>query len=99
MAPFFESAMYFERRAAKARGERERERLHEVAAFYRKLSTITPDFPPEYRMPRINRKDRYEARAEELRTMAEHYHAPKCRGELSWLAKIYEQLGASVARI
>ena len=67
MAPFVESAMYFERRAAKAHGERERERLHEVAAFYRKLSIITPDFPREYRMPRTNRKNRYEARAEELR--------------------------------
>jgi|SRR5262245_56702411 len=98
MAPFFESAMYFERRAAKARAEGEQKRLLEVATFYRGLSAIAPDFPPGYKMPSLERKGRYAARAEELRTMAEHFHDPKCRAELLSIAKVYEQLSASVAR-
>jgi hypothetical protein len=85
-----DTAHDFTRRAKEAREPDERLRLREVASFYARLAGITPDFPSGYESwRRTSRATRYEARAEECRTIADHLTDPKCREQMLALADTY----------
>jgi hypothetical protein len=87
---FAQTADYFHRRANHAHEPDERLRLREIASFYARLSGITPDFPSRYKSwDRTSRATRYEARAEECRTIADHLTDPKCREQMLSLADMY----------
>jgi hypothetical protein len=93
---FASSAGYFEQRALRARDDNERQRLLEVAEFYRSLARIAPSLPhgfkPNGTMPANARLQRWEARAEECRVLAEHFKDPECRQRLVRLAETYDKL-------
>jgi hypothetical protein len=93
---FASSAGYFEQRALRARDDNERQRLLEVADFYRSLARITPALPHGFRLngsaPANTRFQRWEARAEECRVLAEHFKDPQCRQQLVRLAETYDKL-------
>jgi hypothetical protein len=93
---FASTAGYFEKRAERARDDNERRRLLEVAAFYRSLAEVVPGLPPGFRLngttPPNLRVQRWQARAEECRTLAEQFNDPRCRQQLVRLAATYDQL-------
>ena len=93
---FATSAGYFEQRALRARDDNERQRLLEVAEFYRSLAGIAPALPPGFKLngegPSNSRLQRWEARAEECRVLAEHFKDPHCRQQLVKLAESYDLL-------
>ena len=87
---FAQTADYFHRRANQANEPNERLRLREIASFYARLSGITADFPSGYKgRTSTSRTTRYEARAEECRTIADHLTDPKCREQTLSLADTY----------
>jgi hypothetical protein len=96
---FASSAGYFEQRAVRARDEIERQRLLEVADFYRSLARIAPALPHGFKlngsMPVNTRQQRWEARAEECRVLAEHFKDPHCRQQLAKLAETYDKLAGN----
>jgi len=95
---FASTAIYFEKLAQKeARDEDRRCRLLEVARFYHSLARTVPGIPDGY----INNKDaglavtraqRWHARAEECRTLADCFTDPTCRGQLTRLARDYDRI-------
>jgi hypothetical protein len=97
---FASSAVYFERLAHKEiRDEERRQRLLEVAGFYRALAGIIPGMPEKYknngvRLP-LTRAERWHARAEECRTLADCFIDPMCRGQLTRLAQSYDQMAVA----
>jgi hypothetical protein len=95
-AGFSNSAKYFEQRALRARDENERQRLLEVAEFYRSLARVVPALPRGFELngagPPNSRIQRWEARAEECRVLAEHFKDPQCRQQLVRLAETYDEL-------
>jgi len=93
---FASSAGYFEQRALRARDESERQRLLEVAEFYRSLARIAPALPSGFKLngygPANARLQRWQARAEECRVLADHFKDPHCREQLVRLAETYDEL-------
>ena len=93
---FANSAGYFEQRALRARDENERQRLLEVAEFYRSLANIAPALPQGFKLngngQANSRLHKWEARAEECRVLAEHFKDPHCRQQLAKLAESYDML-------
>jgi hypothetical protein len=72
---FKSTAVYFEWLAQKeTRDYDRRQRLSEVARFYRSLAGIIPAMPTQYKIkvrPSLTRAERWHARAEECRTLAD----------------------------
>jgi hypothetical protein len=97
---FASTVVYFERLAQKeARDPDRRQRLLEVAGFYRSLARIIPGIPTGYKsngaaLP-VTRAERWKARAEECRTLADCFTDPICRGQLTRLAQGYDQMAVA----
>jgi hypothetical protein len=78
---FKSTVLYFESLAQKeTRDPDRRQRLLEVAGFYRLLACIIPGIPPGYNdnsvgLP-LTRAERWKARAEECRTLADCFTDP-----------------------
>jgi len=94
---FASTALYFESLARKEVRDQERQqRLMEVAGFYRALARIIPAIPNGYKFKDgvvpVTRAERWRARAEECRTLADCFTDPICRGQLTRLAQSYEQM-------
>lgn len=93
---FASTAGYFEKRAQKARDDSERRRLLEVAEFYRSLAQVVSSMPAAFKLngatPADLRVQRWQARAEECRALAEQFNDPQCRQQLARLAATYDQL-------
>jgi len=94
---FASTALYFERLARKeVRDGDRRQRLLEAADFYRALAGIIPAMPEErksngVRLPPLTRAERWHARAEECRTLADCFTDQTCRGQLRGLAQEYDR--------
>jgi hypothetical protein len=97
---FASTAVYFERLARKeARDEDRRQRLLDVAGFYRALAGIIPGIPQRYKnncaeLP-LTRAERWHARAEECRTLADCFTDPTCRRQLTELAQSYDRMAVA----
>jgi hypothetical protein len=90
---FASTASFFEDQAKKARDQDRKRHLLEVAAFYRQLAGIAPGFPDGFSPNgRNGHATRWAARAEECRTMADHFHDKRCREQLQRLAVTYDQM-------
>ena len=91
---FKSAAIYFEWLAQKeTRDYDRRQRLLEVARFYRSLAGIIPAMPTQYKIklgPSLTRAERWHARAEECRTLADCFTDPTCREQLRQLAQSYD---------
>jgi len=76
-----------------------RQRLMEWAGFYRSLARIIPAMPTGYESNRatlpLTRAERWKARAEECRTLADCFTDPTCRGQLTRLAQSYEEMAVA----
>ena len=87
--------------ALRARDDNERQRLLEVAEFYRSLARVVPGLPHGFKLngtgPTNSRLARWEARAEECRVLAEHFNDPHCRQQLARLAETYDGLALKTA--
>src|SRR5215831_20461628 len=97
---FATTAAYFESLARKENRDQERrQRLMEWAGFYRSLARIIPGLPTGYESNRatlpITRAERWKARAEECRTLADCFTDPICRGQLTRLAQDYDRMAAA----
>jgi hypothetical protein len=97
---FASTAAYFESMARKERRDEERrKRLMETAGFYRHLAGIIPAMPTGYAGNRttlpLTRAERWKARAEECRTLADCFTDPTCRGQLARLAQSYEEMAVA----
>jgi hypothetical protein len=87
---FANAAAYFESRAHKARDLDEKQRLTEIAGFYRRLAGITSDYPPGYKANgATGRASRWKARAEECRAIADGLSHPQSRAQMLDLADTY----------
>jgi hypothetical protein len=92
---FKRTAVYFEWLAQReTRDYDRRQRLLEVAGFYRSLAGIIPAMPTRYKgngaaLP-LTREERWRARAEECRTLADCFTDPTCREQLGRLAQSYD---------
>src|SRR5262249_8595340 len=97
---FAGTAGYFESLARReTRDQERRQRLTEVAGFYRSLARIIPGLPTAYEsnsatLP-VTRAERWKARAEECRTLADCFTDPICRGQLTRLAQDYDRMAAA----
>jgi len=91
---FRSTAVYFEWLAQKETGDYDRrQRLLEVAGFYRSLAGIIPAMPTQYKIKlgqSVTRAERWRARAEECRTLADCFTDPTCREQLTRLAQSYD---------
>jgi len=91
---FKSAAVYFEWLAQKETRDYDRQqRLLEVAGFYRSLAGIIPAMPTQYKIkvgPSLTRAERWHARAEECRTLADCFTDPTCREQLRQLAQSYD---------
>ena len=96
---FKSAAVYFEWLAQKETRDYDRQqRLLEVAGFYRSLAGIIPAMPTQYKIkvgPSLTRAERYHARAEECRTLADCFSDPTCREQLRRLAQSYDCMAVS----
>lgn len=95
MTGFIDTSAYFEVRAKKARAREDQQRFQEAAGFYRALARVTPMLPPGYKAPAIEpngsvKGDRWRARAEECRAIADVMRDPNCRAMLARLAETYD---------
>jgi hypothetical protein len=97
---FASTAIFFERLAKQEkRDSGRRQRLLEVAGFYRALARIIPGMPDGYKnsaagLP-LTRAQRWHARAEECHTLADCYTDQTCRDQLRRLAQDYERMAAA----
>jgi hypothetical protein len=94
---FKSTAVYFESLAQKeTRDYDRRQRLLEVAGFYRSLAGIIPAMPTRCKINNValpvTRAERWKGRAEECRTLADCFTDPICRGQLTRLAQSYDQM-------
>jgi len=95
---FKSTAVYFEWLAQKeTRDCDRRQRLLEMAGFYRSLAGIIPGMPERYKDnkdagPVATRAQRWHARAEECRTLADCFTDPTCCRQLRELALDYERI-------
>ena len=91
---FKSTAVYFEWLAQKeTRDDERRQRLLEVAGFYRSLAGVIPAMPTHCKInvgPSVTRAERWTARAEECRTLADCFTDPTCREQLRQLAQSYD---------
>jgi len=98
---FASTALYFERLARKeVRDGDRRQRLLEVARFYRSLAGIIPNMPSGYKHnngvgPPVTRAERWRVRAEECRTLADCFTDQTCRGQLRGLAQEYDRMAVA----
>jgi len=97
---FKSTAVYFEWLAQKENRDYDRrQRLLEVARFYRSLAGIIPAMPTRCKINNVGlsltRADRWRARAEECRTLADCFTDPICRGQLTRLAQSYDQMAVA----
>ena len=96
---FASTAAYFERLADKARDDDQRQRWLEAAGFYRSLAGILPARPTSYKHngggPPLNRAERWRARAEECRSLADCFTDATCRRQLIELAADYENMAVA----
>jgi hypothetical protein len=91
------TAAHFERLAQKeVRDYDRRQRLLEVARFYRSLAGIIPGMPEAYKSNSVGlpltRAERWHARAEECRTLADCFTDQTCREQLRGLAQEYDRM-------
>jgi len=97
---FASTAVYFEKLAQKETcDEDRRKRLLEVAGFYHALAGIIPGIPERYKnncggLP-LTRAERWHARAEECRTLADCFTSPTCRRQLTELAQSYDRMAVA----
>jgi len=96
---FKSTALYFEWLAQKENRDYDRrQRLLEVARFYRSLAGIIPAMPG-CKMNNVGlsltRAERWRARAEECRTLADCFTDPFCRGQLTRLAQSYDEMAVA----
>src|SRR5262245_38081119 len=101
---FASTAAYFKKLANQARHDDERrQRLLEVAALYRSLAAIIPGMPTNYKHnggpPPITHAERWRARAEECRSLADCYTDETCRRQLTKLAAGYENMAIASGSI
>jgi hypothetical protein len=93
---FASTAAHFEWLADKARDDDQRQRWLEAADFYRSLARIIPAMPAHYKhnggVPPLTRAERWRARAELCRTLADCVTEPTCRHQLIDLAAGYESM-------
>jgi len=96
---FASTAAYFKSLADRARHDDQRQRLLEVAGFYRSLAGFIPAMPSNYkhngRVPPITRAERWRARAEECRSLADCFTDQTCRRQLTELAEGYDRMAAA----
>jgi len=97
---FKSTALYFEWLAQKENRDYDRrQRLLEVARFYRSLAGIIPAMPTGCKINNVGlsltRAERWRARAEECRTLADCFTDPICRGQLTRLAQSYDQMAVA----
>ena len=97
---FKSTAVYFEWLAEKeTRDNDRRQRLLEVARFYRSLAGIIPAMPTRCKINNValpvTRAERWKARAEECRTLADCFTDSFCRGQLTRLAQSYDQMAVA----
>jgi len=97
---FASTAVYFESLAQKeVRDYDRRQRLLEVARFYRSLAGIIPGMPTAYKTNdvglHVTRAQSWHARAEECRTLADCFTDPTCRRQLRELAQDYERMAVA----
>ena len=71
----------------------------EWAGFYRSLARIIPSLPTGYDSNKaalpLTRAERWKARAEECRTLADSSSDPICRAQLTRLAQTYDQMAVA----
>jgi len=91
---FASTAAHFEALARKARDQDQQQRLLQVAGFYRSLAQIVPALPAGFQWAAggLSRAERWKARAEECRTLADYYTDPTCRAQLTRLADGYDRM-------
>src|SRR5215510_657940 len=90
---FAQTASYFEARARRARIPFVAEQFKDAASFYRQLASIAPTYPSRWDPRKVRRGgDRWQMRAEECRTLAEHFTDPTCREKMMRLAETYDGL-------
>jgi hypothetical protein len=87
---FAQTAEFFENRAKKANDADHARRLSEVAAFYRHLARITPDFPTGF-----NGARRWETRAIECRAIADHFTDSQSRERMMQIADTYDRMAVA----
>src|SRR5262245_13814339 len=93
---FAQTAAFFEARAGRARDPDDRQRLLDVAGFYRKLARITPGFPPGCKAhDSKGGANAWKARADECRAIADHLSNPNSRAPMMRLAETYDALGVA----
>jgi hypothetical protein len=97
---FKSTAVYFEWLAQKENRDYDRrQRLLEVARFYRSLAGIIPAMPTGCKINNVGlsltRAERWRARAEECRTLADSVTDPTCREQLGQLAQSYDQMAVA----
>jgi hypothetical protein len=81
------------------RDDDRRQRLLEVAGFYRSLAGIIPAMPTRCKINGaafpVTRAERWKARAEECRTLADCFTDQALRGQLTQLARDYDQMAVA----
>jgi hypothetical protein len=97
---FKSTAVYFEWLPQKETRDYDRQqRLLEVAGFYRSLAGIIPAMPTRCKIngvgPPLTRAERWRARAEECRTRADCFTDQTLRGQLTQLARDYDQMAVA----
>jgi len=98
---FASTAVYFERLAQKeVRDYDRRQRLLEVAHFYRSLAGIIPSMPDGYKHnngigPAVTRAERWHARAEQCRTLTDCFTDPTFHEELTRLAQDCDRMAVA----
>ena len=98
---FASTAAYFKRLAQKEiRDGDRRQRLWDVASFYGSLAGIIPNMPSGYKHHNgvgrpVTRAERWHARAEECRTLADCFTDQTCRGQLRELAQEYDRMAVA----
>jgi hypothetical protein len=96
MAGFASTVAFFEKRAETARDPEDKRRLLEAAGFYRRIADIVPGFPPGFKPSGYKGyANRWKARAEECRTIADNLTDRKCREQMRKLAEEYERMAAA----
>jgi len=99
MAGFATTAAYFEALADKTRGDDDRRKLLlEVAGFYHSLAKVVPGIPAGQKLDgkespsRVLPADRWRARAEECRTLADCFTDEDTQRQLRALADGYDRM-------
>ena len=90
---FAATAALFEKRAREARDPDTKRRFVEAARFYRQLAGIAPEFPAGFKSNgHVGYADRWKARADECRAMADHFADPNCRAQMMRVADSYDRM-------